>query len=52
MNRADRRKLIKENPKYRKILKSTTEKAVEDLENTFKKRWEKENSTKNETNKN
>ena len=43
MNRAERRKMMKTVPGYKKVLKSATEKAVDDLEMMFKQNWEKDN---------
>lgn len=43
MNRAERRKMMKTIPGYKKVLKSATEKAVDDLEMMFKQNWEKDN---------
>lgn len=40
MNRAQRRKMMKKNPKYREALKTTAKKSVEDLEKIFQKRWQ------------
>jgi len=39
MNREQRRRLIRKIPEYKKILKSTTKKSVEDLEEILKKKW-------------
>ena len=48
MNRATRRKAMKI-PGYRKVLKSTTEKATKDLEEMFRKKWkENDDETLNE----
>ena len=47
MNRAERRKMIKTIPGYKKALKSVTEKAVDDLEMMFKRNWEEDNETLN-----
>lgn len=43
MNRAERRKMMKTVPGYKKVLKSATEKAVDNLEMMFKQNWEKNN---------
>ena len=40
MNRAERRKMIKKFPGYRKALKSGSKKAVDDLEKMFQKQWD------------
>lgn len=42
MNRAERRKMMKTIPGYKKALKSATEKAVDDLETMFRRNWEEE----------
>lgn len=47
MNRAERRKMMKTVPGYKKAIKSATEKAVDNLEMMFKQNWEK-NSTLND----
>lgn len=39
MNRAARRKLMKNNPSYRKALKTTAKQAVNNLEEMFKVHW-------------
>ena len=43
MNRAERRKMMKTVPGYKKVLKSATKKAVDNLEMMFKQNWEKDN---------
>ena len=48
MNRAERRKMMKTVPGYKKALKSATEKAVDDLEMMFKQNWEKDSETLND----
>lgn len=56
MNRAERRRMMKKNPHYRKMVKRTVKKAVQDLEESFKKKWrendengiEKENRNESE----
>ena len=48
MNRAERRKMMKTIPGYKKALKSATEKAVDDLEMMFKQNWEKDSETLND----
>lgn len=40
MNRAERRKMIKKFPGYKKALKSGSKKAVDDLEKIFQKQWD------------
>lgn len=40
MNRAERRKMIKRFPGYKKALKSGSKKAVDDLEKMFQKQWD------------
>lgn len=40
MNRAERRRMMKKNPKYREALKTTAKKSVEDLEKMLQKRWQ------------
>ena len=47
MNRAERRKMMKTIPGYKKALKSATEKAVDDLETMFRRKWEEEDETLN-----
>ena len=47
MNRAERRKMIKTIPGYKKALKSVTEKAVDDLETMFRRNWEEDDETLN-----
>ena len=42
MNRAERRKMMKTIPGYKKALKSATEKAVDDLETMFRRNWEED----------
>lgn len=39
---------MKKNPEYRKIVKKETQKAVDDLERAFKKRWEENDDNLNE----
>ena len=48
MNRAERRKMMKTVPGYKKVLKSATEKAVDNLEMMFKQSWEKDSKTLND----
>ena len=48
MNRAERRKMMKTIPGYKKVLKSATEKAVDNLEMMFKQSWEKDSKTLND----
>lgn len=47
MNRAERRKMMKTIPGYKKALKSVTEKAVDDLETMFRRNWEEDDKTLN-----
>ena len=47
MNRAERRKMMKTIPGYKKTLKSATEKAVDDLEMMFRRNWEEDDETLN-----
>lgn len=47
MNRVERRKMMKTIPGYKKALKSTTEKAVDDLETMFRRNWEEDDETLN-----
>ena len=47
MNRAERRKMMKTIPGYKKALKSATEKAVDDLEMMFRWNWEEDDETLN-----
>lgn len=47
MNRAERRKMMKTIPGYKKALKSATGKAVNDLEAMFKRNWEEDDETLN-----
>ena len=48
MNRAERRKMMKTIPGYKKALKSVTEKAVDDLEAMFKRNWEEDSKMLND----
>ena len=47
MNRAERRKMMKTIPGYKKALKSVTEKAGDDLETMFRRNWEENDETLN-----
>ena len=47
MNRAERRKMMKTIPGYKKALKSATEKAVDDLEMMFRRNWEEDDEILN-----
>ena len=47
MNRAERRKMMKTIPGYKKVLKSVTEKTVDDLEMMFRRNWEEDDETLN-----
>ena len=47
MNRAERRKMMKTIPGYKKALRSVTEKAVDDLETMFRRNWEEDDETLN-----
>ena len=47
MNRAERRKMMKTIPGYKKVVKSATEKAVDDLETMFRRNWEEDDETLN-----
>ena len=47
MNRAERRKMMKTIPGYKKALKSATEKAVDDLKTMFRRNWEEDDETLN-----
>ena len=47
MNRAERRKMMKTVPGYKKAIKSATEKAVDNLEMMFKQNWEKDSEMLN-----
>ena len=47
MNRAERRKMMKTIPGYRKALKSATEKTVDDLETMFRRNWKEDDKTLN-----
>lgn len=40
MNRAERRRMVKKFPGYKKALKSGTKKAVDNLEKMFQKQWD------------
>lgn len=51
MNREQRRRLIRKIPEYKKILKSTTKKSVEDLEEALKKKWGQDDESLNYGNK-
>ena len=48
MNRAERRKMMKTVPGYKKAIKSATGKAVDNLEMMFKQNWEKDSKTLND----
>lgn len=48
MNRAERRKMMKTVPGYKKAIKSATGKAVDNLEMMFKQNWEKDSQTLND----
>ena len=48
MNRAERRKMMKTVPGYKKAIKSATKKAVDNLEMMFKQNWEKNSETLND----
>ena len=48
MNRAQRRMMMKTIPGYKDALKDATEKAVEDLEQMFKKQWGEDDETLND----
>lgn len=48
MNRAERRKMMKTVPGYKEALKGATQKAVDDLEKMFQKRWEEDDETLND----
>ena len=47
MNRAERRKIMKKFPRYRKALKSGSKKAVDDLEKMFQKQWSNDETLNN-----
>ena len=47
MDRAERRKMMKTIPGYKKALKSVTEKAVDDLETMFRRNWEEDDEPLN-----
>ena len=47
MNRAERRKMMKTIPGYKKTLKSAVEKAVDDLEVMFRRNWGEDDETLN-----
>ena len=47
MNRAERRKMMKTIPGYKKAIKSATEKAVDNLEMMFRRNWEEDDETLN-----
>lgn len=47
MNRAERRKMMKKIPGLKNVLKTATEKAVDDLEVMFKQNWEEDDETLN-----
>ena len=48
MNRAERRKMMKTVPGYKKALKSATKKAVDNLEMMFKQNWKKDSEMLND----
>lgn len=48
MNRAERRKMMKTIPGYKKVLKSVTKKAVNNFETMFKRNWEEDDETLND----
>jgi len=47
VNRAERRRMMKKIPGYKKTLKSASKKAVDDLETMFKHNWEEDDETLN-----
>jgi len=47
MNRAERRRMVKKFPGYKKALKSGTKKAVDDLEKMFQKQWNNDETLNN-----
>lgn len=49
MNRADRRKMMRTIPGYKKTVHDAAQKAVDNLENMFKKQWDND-ATVNEGN--
>ena len=48
MNRAERRRMMKKFPGYRKVLKEASQKTVNDLEKMFQKQWDKDDETLND----
>ena len=40
MNRAERRRMMKKFPGYRRVLKEASQKTVNDLEKMFQKQWD------------
>lgn len=47
MNRADRRKMMKTIPGYRKAINEATKEAVDNLETMFKRNWEDDETLNN-----
>ena len=47
MNRAERRRIMKKFPGYRKALKDASQKTVDDLEKTFQKQWSNDETLNN-----
>lgn len=48
MNRAERRMRMKKIPGYKKLVKSMTKNAMNDLETAFKQKWDAGDETLNE----
>lgn len=48
MNRAERRRIMKKFPGYRKVLKQASQKTVDDLEKMFQKQWDNDDETLND----
>lgn len=47
VNRAQRRRVIKKIPQYRKVLKDSTQKSMDELEQALKKKWEEDDDSLN-----
>ena len=47
MNRAERRRIMKKFPGYRKALKDASQKTVDDLEKMFQKQWSNDETLNN-----
>jgi len=52
VNRAERRRMMKKFPGYRKALKEASQKTVDNLEEMFRRRWNNDDETLNDGEKN